>query len=122
MAGGTFVHSDLNPANLIVTADGLRIVDWAWATKAASWVELALLVQWLIGGGHDPEQAEDWLARFPAWTQTDPEIMDEFAARNAAKWSAKSQQSPHEWVYDLCGLDRHVGGPPAPSFPPDGAG
>ncbi|WP_244933263.1 phosphotransferase [Micromonospora tulbaghiae] len=53
------IHSDLNPANLIVTPHGLRIVDWAWATKAAPWVELALLVQWLIGSGHSAEQAEE---------------------------------------------------------------
>ncbi|TWG28255.1 phosphotransferase family enzyme [Micromonospora palomenae] len=45
MDGETLIHSDLNPANLIVTPRGLRIVDWAWATKAAPWVELALLVQ-----------------------------------------------------------------------------
>ncbi|GAB1688447.1 aminoglycoside phosphotransferase [Krasilnikovia sp. M28-CT-15] len=101
MTGAMVIHSDLNPTNLIVTTDGLRIVDWAWATKAASWVELALLVQWLIGSGHKPEQAENWLARFPAWTATDPEVLDEFASKNASKWSAKSRQSPHQWVHDL---------------------
>ncbi|GGM25370.1 hypothetical protein [Micromonospora yangpuensis] len=54
MAGRMLVHSDLNPTNLIVTAGGLRIMDWAYTTRAASWVELALLVPWLIGGGHTP--------------------------------------------------------------------
>ncbi|WP_309244176.1 hypothetical protein [Micromonospora parastrephiae] len=44
---------------MIVTPLGLRIVDWAWATKAAAWVELALLVPWLIGSGHSAEQAEE---------------------------------------------------------------
>ncbi|MEU5904621.1 hypothetical protein ABZ780_09610 [Micromonospora sp. NPDC047467] len=39
MDGETLIHSDLNPANLIVTPLGLRIVDWAWATKAAAWVK-----------------------------------------------------------------------------------
>jgi aminoglycoside phosphotransferase (APT) family kinase protein len=65
MDGDALVHTDLNPANLIVTSGGLRIVDWAYATKAAPWVELALLVQWLIGSGHTPGQAEDWLAPVP---------------------------------------------------------
>ena len=65
MDGGTLVHSDLNPTNLIITPHGLRIVDWAWATKAAAWVELALLVQWLIGSGHSAKQTEEWLAQFP---------------------------------------------------------
>lgn len=101
MDGETLIHSDLNPANLIVTPHGLRIVDWAWATKAAPWVELALLVQWLIGSGHSADQAEKWLTQFPGWTATDCEVLNDFASRNAAKWSAKSQQSTESWVHDL---------------------
>ncbi|GAA2712078.1 phosphotransferase [Micromonospora olivasterospora] len=101
MDGRMLVHSDLNPTNLIVTQAALRIVDWAWATKAASWVELALLVQWLIGSGHTPEQAERWLAQFPAWDAVGREVLDDFAAKNAAKWLAKSRQSTEAWVHDL---------------------
>ncbi|MDG4792604.1 aminoglycoside phosphotransferase [Micromonospora sp. WMMD1082] len=101
MDGGMLIHSDLNPANLIKTARGLRIVDWAWASKAAPWVELALLVQWLIGSGHTPEQAEEWLAQFPAWTNVDREVVDHFASRNATKWSAKSRGTAERWVHDL---------------------
>ncbi|MEU5789756.1 phosphotransferase [Micromonospora purpureochromogenes] len=101
MDGEALIHSDLNPANLIVTPHGLRIVDWAWATKAAPWVELALLVQWLIGSGHRAEQAEEWLAQFPAWTATDRTVLDDFASKNASKWSAKSRQTTESWVHDL---------------------
>ncbi|TDC37646.1 aminoglycoside phosphotransferase [Micromonospora sp. 15K316] len=101
MDGGTLIHSDLNPANLILTTNGLRIVDWAYATKAAPWVELALLVQWLIGSGHTAAQAEQWLAQFPAWATTDPAALDQFASHNASKWSAKSQHSTEKWVHDL---------------------
>ncbi|MDG4783211.1 phosphotransferase [Micromonospora sp. WMMD961] len=99
--GGTLIHSDLNPANLIVTTSGMRVVDWAYATRAAPWVELALLVQWLIGSGHTPEQAEDWLAQFPAWAEADPEVLDDFASRNASKWAMKSRQGGEGWVHDL---------------------
>ncbi|MET8358853.1 aminoglycoside phosphotransferase [Micromonospora sp. NPDC005171] len=101
MDGGTLIHSDLNPANLIVTPLGLRIVDWAWATKAAAWVELALLVPWLIGSGHSAEQAEQWLTQLPAWTATDRLVLDDFASRNATKWAAKSRRSTETWVHDL---------------------
>ncbi|BFU43132.1 hypothetical protein KRMM14A1004_13690 [Krasilnikovia sp. MM14-A1004] len=101
MDGEMLVHTDLNPANLIVVRHGLRIVDWAYATKAAPWVELGLLVQWLIGSGHTPEQAEDWLARFPAWTATDPDVLNAFASMNATKWSVKSRTSKDAWVHDL---------------------
>jgi len=101
MDGDTLVHTDLGPANLIVTPRGLRIVDWAMATKAAPWVELAILTQWLISAGHTPEQAEQWLAQHPAWRLTDPEILDYFATKNAQKWASKSAGSTTACMHDL---------------------
>jgi hypothetical protein len=101
MDGDTLVHTDLGPANLIVTPRGLRIVDWAMATKAAPWVELAMLIPWLISAGHTPEQAEQWLARQPAWRLTDPELLDYVATKNAQKWASKSAGSTAAWMHDL---------------------
>lgn len=101
MGGDTLVHTDLGPANLIVTPHGLRIVDWAMATKAASWVELAMLTQWLISAGHTPKQAEKWLARHPAWTLIDPKVLDYFATKNAEKWASKSAGSTAAWMHEL---------------------
>ncbi len=101
MDGDALVHTDLNPANLIVTSNGPRIVDWAFATKAAPWVELALLVQWLIGSGHRAAQAEDWMAQCPAWGAAGTEVLDHFAIKNAAKWSAKAEAKSESWVRDL---------------------
>ena len=101
MDGDTLVHTDLGPANLIVTPRGLRIVDWAMATKAAPWVELAMLTQWLISATHTPEQAEQWLARHPAWRLTDPAVLDYFATKNAEKWASKLTGSTAAWMHDL---------------------
>lgn len=101
MSGDTLVHTDLGPANLIVTPHGLRIVDWAMATKAAPWVELAMLMQWLISAGHMAQQAEHWLTRFPVWRLTDPEILDHFATSNAETWAAKSTGATADWIHNL---------------------
>ncbi|MFC0099976.1 aminoglycoside phosphotransferase [Micromonospora marina] len=101
MEGGALVHSDMNPTNLILTSGGLRIVDWAWMTKAAAWVELALLAPWLIGSGHSPAQAEEWLGQFPAWSSVRSMVLDSFAAVNAAKWKAKAEQNNDGWIHDL---------------------
>ncbi len=101
MDGDVLVHTDLGPANLIVTPHGLRIVDWAMATRAASWVEPAMLAPWLIGSGNTPRQAEAWLARLPVWGGTDPRVLDDFAMRNAAKWAAKAQPGAPAWMHDL---------------------
>ncbi|WP_307871341.1 phosphotransferase [Micromonospora sp. M61] len=101
MDGDRLAHTDLGPANLIVTPRGLRIVDWAMATKAAPWVELAMLTPWLISAGHAPAQAEQWLSRHPAWGLTDPEVLDYFATKNAEKWASKSAGFAAAWMYDL---------------------
>ncbi|BBH65316.1 hypothetical protein ACTI_20010 [Actinoplanes sp. OR16] len=101
MNGDALVHTDLGPANLIVTPHGLRIVDWAMATKAAPWVELAMLTPWLISAGHTPEQADRWLARHPAWQSTDPGVLDYFATKNAEKWASKAAGSTAAWIHDL---------------------
>lgn len=101
MDGDTLVHTDLNPANLIMTAYGLKVVDWAFATRAAPWVELAMLVQWLIGSGHTPDQAEQWMQRYPAWQATDRDVLDDLASRNASKWSLKAQHNAAGWIRDL---------------------
>ncbi|GAA2470415.1 phosphotransferase [Winogradskya humida] len=101
MAGETLVHTDLGPANLIVTPNGLRIVDWAMAAKAAPWVELAMLMPWLISAGHTPGQAEQWLVRQSAWQLTDPEVLDYFATKNAEKWATKSAGTTMAWMHDL---------------------
>jgi hypothetical protein len=101
MEGDRLVHTDLTTANLIVTSHGLRIVDWAMATEAAPWVELAALVAWLIGAGHTPEQAEQWLAQHPAWHEVDPAVLTFFATRNAEKWALKSRQGSAGWMHDL---------------------
>ena len=101
MDGDTLVHTDLGPPNLIVTLGGLRIVDWAMAAKAAPWVELAMLAPWLISAGQTAEQADQWLARQPAWALADPDVLDYFAAKNAEKWASKSAQATAPWMHHL---------------------
>jgi Ser/Thr protein kinase RdoA (MazF antagonist) len=39
--GGGLCHADLNPGNVIVTADGPRIIDWAAAVRAPAALDLA---------------------------------------------------------------------------------
>jgi phosphotransferase family enzyme len=99
--GNTLVHTDLCPANLIVAPHGLRIVDWAMATKAAPWVELAMLAPWLVSAGHTPQQADQWLAAQPAWQLANAELLDLFALKNAEKWAAKSAGAAATWMKDL---------------------
>jgi hypothetical protein len=101
MEGDALVHTNLGPSNLIVTGSGLRIVDWAMASKVAPWMEPAMLTAWLIGSGHTPHQAEQWLARQPAWQLADGDILDYLVRKNAQKWATKSAGATAAWIHDL---------------------
>lgn len=57
VAGDTLVHSDLRADNVVLTAAGARIVDWAHAVRGAPWVDLVgLLPSVAAAGGGDPEE------------------------------------------------------------------
>ncbi|SEG31263.1 Phosphotransferase enzyme family protein [Thermomonospora echinospora] len=87
LAGHTLLHSDLNPANLLIADDGrVRVVDWAFAARGAAFVELALVVPWLLKAGHSPAQAEAWVSRFSSWADADSAHIDLFARVFADKW------------------------------------
>jgi hypothetical protein len=60
-----------------------------------------LLVQWLIGAGHSPQQAEAWLSQFPSWSAADPATLDLFAAANADRWRHITADDPPAWAVRL---------------------
>ncbi len=102
MAGVAMVHMDLNPANLLITQDKrVYVIDWGWTCKGAAWVELATLVQWLIGNGHSPQEAEDWLSQFPSWRAADPGALDLFARANCDRWRKLTADNPPAWAASL---------------------
>ncbi len=102
MAGEAMVHMDLNPANLLITEDKrVYVIDWGWACKGAAWVELATLIQWLIGSGHSPREAEAWLSQFPSWRATDPTALDLFALANSDRWRKITADNPPAWAVSL---------------------
>ncbi|MFD4479891.1 aminoglycoside phosphotransferase [Streptomyces sp. NPDC058471] len=97
-AGSTLCHTDFNPENALVEQGHLQLVDWAWATQGASWIDAALGVIWLIGNGrHAPESAEAWAAFIPAWRTAPPHAVDAFADANARAWAEIAAKNPGAW-------------------------
>ncbi|MFI5936263.1 phosphotransferase family protein [Actinoplanes sp. NPDC051494] len=96
--GGSLLHSDLNPANVIVSDDEARIVDWGWATRGAAWLDAAYWVSWLIAAGHTPKQAEWWAEQVPAWRMATVEGVTAFAVANARMWAASGDGSTDPWT------------------------
>lgn len=60
--GIALIHYDLSPSNMLVGNEGVLALDWAFACRAAPWVEAAMLTPRLIEAGHTPAQAEQFMA------------------------------------------------------------
>jgi Ser/Thr protein kinase RdoA (MazF antagonist) len=90
LAGASLLHCDINPENVLITPDGrARLVDWAFTSRGAAWLELGFLLPWLLRAGHSAHAAEVWLSRFPAWTTADSEHIDLFASLLSRRWSER---------------------------------
>jgi hypothetical protein len=96
--GGTLLHGDINPDNLLIGPDGNAvIVDWSWPTHGAAFIDPACLAVQLIAAGHTPAQAEDQAARCTAWHQADPAALDAFAAATVRMYQRFEQLDPQPW-------------------------
>lgn len=108
LAGDTILHTDYNPANILVTGNGtIQIIDWAWPTKGAAWIDPACLIPRLIAGGHSPASAEEVAQEFPAWVEAHPAAIDLFASALTSLWGEIARDQPTEtWKQTLAASAR----------------
>ncbi|GAA0589091.1 phosphotransferase family protein [Actinomadura livida] len=105
MAGPVLLHTDLNQDNLIITPEGRAyVVDWAFVSRGQAWVELGLLIPWLLKAGHDPREADEWVAQFDSWAGEEPSHIDLFSKVFAEKWRSHSETSSAAWVGEHAAL------------------
>jgi Ser/Thr protein kinase RdoA (MazF antagonist) len=82
-AGSRLLHTDWHRWNVLVTGEKAWLVDWAWATWGAAFIDPALLVPRLIAAGHTPTQAEAWAETSAAWQEADQEAVTLFSGAAA---------------------------------------
>lgn len=91
--GGTLVHGDARPDNMLVTGRGVVLIDWAYAMAGAPWLDLADLVPQLILAGHTPASAEQQLSRLAGWRDAPARAVTSYAAACGGYW-ARSARLP----------------------------
>lgn len=97
-AGDSLLHTDLNNANVLVEETAF-LVDWAWATRGAKWLDPGYWVIWLMAaGGHTAESAEHWAGEVPSWRSAPSEGVDAFAMANANLWEEIGGGDPDPWT------------------------
>lgn len=92
-AGDHLSHTDWSPGNVLISEDA-RLVDWAWPTRGAAWIDAACWVVWLVAFGHGPAEAESH-ARVPAFALAPERAVTAFAAAQAAMWAEIGEAAPY---------------------------
>jgi aminoglycoside phosphotransferase (APT) family kinase protein len=91
-AGGSLVHSDIRSDNVLLTADRVVFVDWAWACRGAPWLDLvAMLPSIALEGGPPPAEI---LAAHPVAQSADPDKVTAVVAALAGFFIHGSRQPP----------------------------
>lgn len=116
LAGDTLLHTDYNPDNVLIDGGPVaRLVDWAWPTLGAPWIDPACLIVRLVFAGHTPEQAEAVAGGLPAWQQAPDRGLDVFAAALDGMWGQIAAADPSPWKAKMGGGRASMGVPPTSS-------
>jgi hypothetical protein len=62
--GDALLHTDFNPLNVLLGPDRVWIIDWAWTTRGAAFIDAACFLIRAMAAGHSASQAEA-LVRWP---------------------------------------------------------
>jgi hypothetical protein len=100
LTGTCLVHTDWSPGNVLVS-DRAYLVDWAWPTVGAAWIDPACWVVWLIASGHSPHSAEFWATRIHSWRDAPAIALDEFARVQTLMWAGVAADSSESWPKSL---------------------
>lgn len=96
LAGATLLHTDLAPHNVLVT-DRAHLIDWAWPTRGAAWIDPAVLILRLMEAGHSAAEADAWAHRLPSWAGAPRAGVQLFSDANARTWGEIAGADPQPW-------------------------
>ncbi|MEV8597322.1 aminoglycoside phosphotransferase [Streptomyces sp. NPDC052012] len=98
--GPTLLHTDLAPHNVLVD-DQAHIIDWAWPTRGAAWIDPAVLILRLLEAGHTHASAEAVASQIPSWRNAPADAVRAFTAANAALWAEIARTDSAPWKSDM---------------------
>jgi thiamine kinase-like enzyme len=63
--GDALLHTDFNPLNILLGLERVWIIDWAWPTRGAAFIDAGCFLIRAMAAGHSPSEAEALAARCP---------------------------------------------------------
>ena len=102
--GDALLHIDFNPLNILLGPDRVWIIDWAWPTRGAAFIDAACFLIRAMAAGHSASQAEALAARCPGWLQAPSAAIDVFALASARLYDEISRQDPQPFKQCLASV------------------
>ncbi|MCX4433444.1 aminoglycoside phosphotransferase [Streptomyces mirabilis] len=96
-AGDALLHTDFAPDNVLIHRGRARLVDWAWPTRGAAWIDPFMLALRIMEAGATAAQALSWVQRVPSWRESDPRALGAFAAAVTRLWREIAAEDPAPW-------------------------
>ncbi|WP_034593850.1 hypothetical protein [Hamadaea tsunoensis] len=100
MDGTTIAHTDMQAHNILIGPTA-RLVDWAWPTVGAAWIDTAYLALHMIRAGHHPKDAELWAETLPAYATAHDDAISVLVAANVAIWEEITAADPQPWKAEV---------------------
>lgn len=111
-AGDTLLHTDWAPDNVLISDGRARVIDWAWPTRGAAWIDPFTWALRLMQAGHTVEDAVGWARRLRSWQEADPGAVQAFAVANVRTWREIAAMDGQPWKAAMEGhavrLDAHL--------------
>jgi hypothetical protein len=97
-AGSALLHGDIGPDNFLMLPGGeAKVVDWAWPTRGAGFIDPSLLVVQLVSAGYTAAEAEKHASGCTAWREADPDAITAFARAMVGMYEVIEQRDPASW-------------------------
>jgi len=101
LAGNQLLHTDFNPLNVLISDDQAVLIDWAWPTRGAGWIDPACFILRLIAHGHTIQSAETVVCDLPAWQTAPAEGIAIFAQACGRMWHEIASANPISWTQHM---------------------
>jgi aminoglycoside/choline kinase family phosphotransferase len=104
--GDALLHTDFNPLNILLGPDRVWIIDWAWPTRGAAFIDAACFLIRAMAAGHNASQAEALVAECSGWQAAPPAAIDVFALASARLYDEIARNDPQPFKQCLASVTR----------------